>query len=154
MPQSLRMLLVPLLCLTLVACGRITIDLGAGARTVYSPLDHLPPEVEFQYSPTPAESRFEIRTSASWVLWGIPLNHPDWRELMETELQDNEAIGNLVIQSRHRTGDVAITLLTLGLYRTCQVIIQGDRVRFVIPETPRPTPGTDPVQGLQLDTGP
>jgi hypothetical protein len=154
MPLSFRRLLLPVSCLVLVACGRVTIDLGAGARTVYSPLDHLPPEVEFQYSPTPAKSRFEIRTSASWILWGIPLNHPDWRDLMETELQDSEAIGNLVIQTRHRVGDVAITLLTLGLYRTCQVIIRGDRVQFVTPHTPRPTPGTDPAQELQLDTGP
>jgi len=109
----------------------VTLDLGAGGRSVFVPSDRFPPGTDFEYVPSPEESRFEIRTRAHWVFWVIPLNHPDWLEETRDLFAKNQGIGNLVIRTKTGTLEVLLGLLTLGCYRTTEVIITGDRIRLV-----------------------
>jgi hypothetical protein len=81
-PSRTLALLLPLSILLLApllgGCGRVTLDLGAGGRTVFIPIDRLPPGVDARYDPSPDADRFEIHTRAQWIFWAVPLNHPDW----------------------------------------------------------------------------
>ena len=53
---------------------------------------------------------------------------------MDQTLKESEAIGNLVIQTKTDTVDILLSLITLGFYRTQEIIVTGDHVRFVQPK--------------------
>lgn len=122
--------------LLLGGCGRLSLDLAAGGRSVYAPVDRLPDCVALSYSPSPEASEFEIHARASWIFWAVPLNHPRWERLLQPELAAEEAIANLRIEIRPRWDDTAVSLLTLGCYRSTHLVIRGDRVRLVPPSGP------------------
>jgi len=126
-------LLAPLLG----GCGRIALDLGAGGRSVFVPIDRLPPGVGARYDPSPDAGRFEIHTRAHWIFWTVPLNHPDWERETRDLLTESEGIGDLVVETRTGTLDVLAGALTLGFYRTTRIVITGSRIRL---EAPSSTP--------------
>lgn len=133
-PSRTLFLLLPLSMLLLApllgGCGRVTLDLGAGGRSVFVPIDRLPPGVDAQYDPSPEAGRFEIRTRAHWIFWAVPLNHPDWERETRGLLSESEGIGDLVVETRTGTLDVLAGVLTLGFYRTTRIVITGSRIRL------------------------
>ncbi len=143
-------------------CSRITVDLGAGGRTVFAPQDRLPPGVACQYIPNSRTSHFTIREKAHWIFWAVPLNHPDWEKGMQRALEGADGIGNVVIEVHATPGDVLVSLITVGFYRRATVVIRGDRMKFTNAEPPpeglafpadSPPPGSSPLPAVSSAPG-
>jgi hypothetical protein len=128
-------------------CGSISLDMHSGERSFYVPARHMPPAIAYEYIPSPETSHFELRAQAKWIFWTVPLNHPDWEDLSASVLDGADAISNFRVQTQTRFGDALLGCLTLGFYRSTQVIVSGERIRFVAPVPPpqlldRPLPAS------------
>lgn len=139
-PKNLRARGSQVVCLLFIVftsgCGSISLDMHSGERSFYIPARNMPPATGYEYIPSPETSHFELRARAKWIFWTTPLNHPDWEELSASVLDGADAISNFRVQTRTRFGDVLLGCLTLGFYRSTQVIVSGERIRFVAPVPP------------------
>lgn len=117
-------------------CGSISLDMHSGERSLYVPARRMPPTTAYEHIPSPETSPFELRARAKWIFWTVPLNHPDWEELSRPVLDGADAISNFRVQTQTRLGDILLGCLTLGFYRSTQVVVSGERVRFIAPIAP------------------
>lgn len=131
--------------LVLPSCSRLSYDATNTGESVLLRQAALPADYELFERPArpgAATPLLHIESSARWIVWGIPWNHPNWEDQLREQQVACGGLANLRYTVEHRWDDWVVGILTLGFYRTATVTLEA-RCVDLVPRTPLP-PGTEP----------